>query len=70
MSPFALAGPAMPDGTNALHDGRDEAVATQLQRIIAGANAAEQVDDSPSVTTIYRRPAGRSAAPLSPSRSA
>ena len=43
---------------DALHDGRDEAVASQLQRIIVGADAAEQVDDSPSVTTIYRRPQG------------
>ena len=41
---------------HALHDGRDEAVASQ--RIIVGANAAEQVDDSRSVTTIYRRPQG------------
>ena len=39
--------------------GRDDAVASQLQRIIVGADAAEQVDDSPSVTTIYRRPQGR-----------
>ena len=43
---------------HALHDGRDETVASQLQRIIVGADAAEQVDDSPSVTTIYRRPQG------------
>ena len=43
---------------HALHDGRDEAVASQLQRIIVSADAAEQVDDSPSVTTIYRRPQG------------
>jgi hypothetical protein len=43
---------------HALHDSRDEAVASQLQRIIVGADAAEQVDDSPSVTTIYRRPHG------------
>ena len=43
---------------HALHDGRDEAVASQLQRIIVGANAAEQVDDSRSVTTVYRRPQG------------
>ncbi|MGA2928425.1 MAG: hypothetical protein ABSG43_21015 [Solirubrobacteraceae bacterium] len=43
---------------HALHDGRDEAVAGQLQRIIVGADVAEQVDDSPSVTTIYRRPQG------------
>ena len=28
---------------HALHDGRDDAVASQLQRIIIGANAAEQV---------------------------
>ena len=42
----------------ALHDGRDEAVASQLQRIIVGADAAEQLDDSRSVTTIYRRPQG------------
>jgi hypothetical protein len=47
---------------HALHDGRDEAVASQLQRIIIGADAAEQLDDSPPVTTIYRRPQG--AAPL------
>ena len=44
---------------NALHDGRDDAVPGQLQRIIIGANAAEQVDDSRSVTTTYRRPQGR-----------
>jgi len=44
---------------DALHDARDEAVASQLQRIIADADAAEHVDDSPSVTTIYRRPQGR-----------
>ena len=44
---------------HALHDGRDETVASQLQRIIVSADAAEQVDDSPSVTTIYRRPQGR-----------
>ena len=43
---------------HALHDGRDETVASQLQRIILGADAAEQVDDSPSVTTIYRRSQG------------
>jgi hypothetical protein len=43
---------------HALHDGRDEAVASQLQRIIVGADAAEHVDDSRSVTTIYRRPQG------------
>ena len=54
---------------HALHDGRDETVAGQLQRIISGANAAEQLDDSRSVTPIYRRPAGRSAAPWTPSRS-
>ena len=41
---------------HALHDGRDHAVASQLQSIIIGADAAEQLDDSPSVTTIYRRP--------------
>ena len=41
---------------HALHDGRDEAVASQLQRIILSADAAEPVDDSPSLTTIYRRP--------------
>ena len=44
---------------HALHDGRDDAVASQLQRLILGANAAEQLDDSPSVTPIYRRPQGR-----------
>jgi hypothetical protein len=43
---------------HALHDGRDDAVASQLQRINVGANAAEQVHDSRSVTTIYRRPPG------------
>jgi HPt (histidine-containing phosphotransfer) domain-containing protein len=43
---------------HALHDGREGAVTSQLQRIIIGANAAEQLDDSPSVTTIYRRPQG------------
>ena len=47
---------------HALHDSRDDAVPGQLQRIIIGANAAEQVDDSPSLTTINRRPQGR--APL------
>ena len=44
---------------HALHNGRDEAVASQLQRIIVGADAAEQLDDSRSVTTVYRRPQGR-----------
>ena len=44
---------------HALHDGRDDAVASQLQRLIIGAGAAEQLDDSRSVTTIYRRPQGR-----------
>ena len=43
---------------HALHDGSDDAVASQLQRIIVGADAAEQVDDSRSVTTVYRRPQG------------
>jgi hypothetical protein len=43
---------------HALHDSPDEAVASQLQQIIIGADAAEQVDDSPSVSTIYRRPQG------------
>ena len=43
---------------HALHDGRDHAVASQLQRLIAGAGAAEQLDDSRSITTIYRRPQG------------
>jgi hypothetical protein len=43
---------------HAPHDGRDEALASQLQRIIVGAHTAEHVDDSPSVTTIYRRPQG------------
>jgi hypothetical protein len=42
---------------HALHHGRDDAVASQLQRIIVG-DAAEQVDDSRSVTTVYRRPQG------------
>jgi hypothetical protein len=41
-----------------LHDGRDQAVAGQLQRIVIGANAAEQGNDSRPVTTIYRRPQG------------
>ena len=44
---------------HALHDSRDQAVASQLQRIIIGADAAEQLDDSRSVTTIYRPPQGR-----------
>jgi hypothetical protein len=44
---------------HALHDRRDDAVASQLQRLIIGANAIQQVDDSRSVTTIYRRPQGR-----------
>jgi hypothetical protein len=43
---------------HALHDGRDDAVAGQLQRLIVGAGAAEQVDDRPSVTTVDRRPQG------------
>ncbi len=43
---------------HALHDSRDDAVAGQLRRIIIGANAAEQLDDSPSLTTGYRRPQG------------
>jgi len=43
---------------HALHDRRDDAVASQLQRLIIGADATEQVDDSWSVTTIYRRPQG------------
>ena len=43
---------------HALNDGRDEAVASQLQRIIVSANAAEHLDDSPSVTTVHRRPQG------------
>ena len=43
---------------HALHHRRDDAVPGQLQRIIIGANAAEQVDDSRPVTTIYRRPQG------------
>ncbi|MBV9680775.1 MAG: hypothetical protein JO046_03210 [Solirubrobacterales bacterium] len=43
---------------HALQDGRDDAVAGQLQRIIIGTNATKQVDDSRSVTTIYRRPQG------------
>ena len=43
---------------HALHDGRDEAVASQLQRLIVGAVAAEQLDDSRSVTTVDRRPQG------------
>jgi hypothetical protein len=41
---------------HAPHDGRDQAVPDQLQRIIVGADAAEQLDDSRSVTTVYRRP--------------
>jgi hypothetical protein len=44
---------------HALHDGSDDAVASQLQRIIVGADAAEQLDNSRSVTTVYRRPQGR-----------
>ena len=47
---------------HALHDGGHKAVASQLQRIIIGADTAEQIDDSRSVTTIYRRPQGE--APL------
>ena len=43
---------------HALHDGRDQTVASRLQRIIVGADAVEQLDDSRSVTTIYRRPQG------------
>ena len=42
----------------ALDDGRNDAVASQLERIIIGADAAEQLDDSHSVTTKYRRPQG------------
>ncbi|MBV9415493.1 MAG: hypothetical protein JO363_11000 [Solirubrobacterales bacterium] len=50
---------SQPGGSvHALHEGRDETVAGQLQRIIVGADAAEQVDDSRSVTTVYRRPQG------------
>ena len=50
---------SQPGGSvHALHDGRDDAVASQLQRLIVGADAAEQLDDSRSVTTIYRRPQG------------
>ena len=52
-----------------LHDGRDETVAGQLERIIVGADAVEQVNDSRSVTAVYRRRT-RSAARWSPSRSA
>src|SRR5262249_2675515 len=40
---------------HALHHRRDDTVASQLQRIIIGANAAEQVNDSGSVTPIYGR---------------
>jgi len=47
---------------HALDDARDDVVASQLQRIIGAAGAAEQVDDRRSVTTVYRRPQG--AAPL------
>ena len=43
---------------HALHDGRDETVASQLQRIIVGADAAEQGDDSRPVTAVYRRSQG------------
>ena len=43
---------------HAVHHGRDDAVASQLQRIIVAANAAEHLDDSPSLTTIDRRPQG------------
>ena len=43
---------------HALHDGSDDAVASQLQRIIVGADAAEQLDESRSVTAVYRRPQG------------
>ena len=43
---------------HALHDRRDDAVASQLQRIIIGADATQKVDDSRSVTPIYRRPQG------------
>jgi hypothetical protein len=51
---------SQPGGSvHALHDSRDDAVASQLQQIILGANATEQVNDSRSVTTIYRRPQGR-----------
>ena len=44
---------------HALPDGRDDAIASQLQRIIIGADAAEELGDSRSVTTVYRRPQGR-----------
>lgn len=43
---------------HALHDGSDDALASQLQRDIVGADAAEQLDDSRSVTPVYRRPQG------------
>jgi hypothetical protein len=43
---------------HALHNGRDQALARQLQRIIIGANAAQQLDDRRPVTTVYRRPQG------------
>ena len=48
---------------HALHDRREDAVASQLQRLIIGADATQQLDDSPSVTTIYRRPQGKALRP-------
>ena len=43
---------------HALHDGSDETVAGQLERVIVGAGAVEQVDDTRSVTAVYGRPQG------------
>jgi hypothetical protein len=43
---------------HALHDGSNEAIASQLQRIIIGADVAEQGNHSRPVTTIDRRPQG------------
>ena len=43
---------------HALHDSRDDGVASQLQRLNVGADAAEQLDHSRSVATVYGRPQG------------
>jgi hypothetical protein len=41
-----------------LHEGSDKTVAGQLERVIVGADAAEQVDDSRPVTAVDGRPQG------------
>lgn len=63
-----MAGPAT--SVHALHDGSDETVAGQLERVSVGAGAVEQVDDGPPVTAVYGRPQGSALLLGSPSRSA